>query len=504
MLNLYRISQKNQPQNNNIMKIKHLFAGMLAMAATVACQPEKPVEEAKLEVSKATVELAATAAQSSFDVTSNKDWTATADADWVTLDPASGAASDQAVTVKVTAADNAETTARTATVTVTTGELTKTVSVTQAAAEPEPEPEPEPVKSDWAVVGSFTGEGWGWDPGAGIPLYVLDDEYFVVYGLELPAAAEFKFLQGGAWGGAEVGASMSVVEPNTIQVKGGSNIKVMEAGKYDLYLAADASKFYVMSEGKTPAEATEPAPVAVTYTVAGTIADQNWNNANPAALMVEEGAYLVAKNIPFVWASTLYGGAEQIEFKIFETGSWNGYGEANGASYTANAEVPVAAGAQGNIIVVAPEGTYDVYLDLENSKVWLMEAGLKPGEGGSAEPETKSIIDDKQWEFTWKLMGDVPSVLDFGVTVPGYWILAFDGGAFDESLAGVMMPYMAAEYKITETDATSGVITLTADGQSIEIPYSDATETGVTISAESLLGEVINCTVAASKIEITF
>ena len=81
------------------MKIKHLFAGMLAMAATVACQPEKPVEEAKLDVSKATVELAATAAQGSFDVTSNKDWTATADADWVTLDPASGAASDQAVTV---------------------------------------------------------------------------------------------------------------------------------------------------------------------------------------------------------------------------------------------------------------------------------------------------------------------------------------------------------------------------------------------------------------------
>ena len=480
------------------MKIKHLFAGMLAMAATVACQPEKPVEEAKLEVSKATVELAATAAQSSFDVTSNKDWTATADADWVTLDPASGAASDQAVTVKVTAADNAETTARTATVTVTTGELTKTVSVTQAAAEPEPEPEPEPVKSDWAVVGSFTGEGWGWDPGAGIPLYVLDDEYFVVYGLELPAAAEFKFLQGGAWGGAEVGASMSVVEPNTIQVKGGSNIKVMEAGKYDLYLAADASKFYVMSEGKTPAEATEPAPVAVTYTVAGTIADQNWNNANPAALMVEEGDYLVAKNIPFVWASTLYGGAQQIEFKIFETGSWNGYGEATGASYTANAEVPIAAGAQGNIIVDAPEGTYDVYFDLENSKVWVMEAGKKPGEA-PAQPETKALIDGKQWQFTWQTMGGITSLFDLGVTAPGWWVLAVDAGAWDPSYAGTMMAYMAAEYTITETDATSGVIVLSADGQTMELPYSNATETTVTIE---FYGESLNCTVVTPSVEI--
>lgn len=478
------------------MKIKSLFAGMLALAAAVACQPEKPVEEAKLDVSKATVELAATAAQGSFDVTSNKDWTATADADWVTLDPASGAASDQAVTVKVTAADNAETTTRTATVTVTTGELTKTVSVTQAAAEPEPEPEP--VKSDWAVVGSFTGEGWGWDPGAGIPLYVLDDNYFVLYGLELPAAAEFKFLQGGAWGGAEVGASMSIVEPNTIQVKGGSNIKVMEAGKYDLYLAADASKFYVMSEGKTPAEATEPAPVAVTYTVAGTIADQNWNNANPAALMVEEGDYLVAKNIPFVWASTLYGGAQQIEFKIFETGSWNGYGEATGASYTANAEVPVAAGAQGNIIVDAPEGIYDVYFDLENSKVWVMEAGKKPGEA-PAQPETKALIDGKQWQFTWQTMGGITSLFDLGVTAPGWWVLAVDAGAWDPSYAGTMMAYMAAEYTITETDATSGVIVLSADGQTMELPYSNATETTVTIE---FYGESLNCTVVTPSVEI--
>ena len=277
----------------------------------------------------------------------------------------------------------------------------------------------------------------------------------------------------------------------------------MEAGKYDLYLAADASKFYVMSEGKTPAEATEPAPVAVTYTVAGTIADQNWNNANPAALMVEEGAYLVAKNIPFVWASTLYGGAEQIEFKVFETGSWNGYGEANGASYTANAEVPVAAGAQGNIIVVAPEGTYDVYLDLENSKVWLMEAGLKPGEGGSAEPETKAFIDGKQWEFTWETMYGAECVIDFGVTIPGYCIIAYDLAIMGEEYAGIVYPAMLAEYSIKETDATSGVLTVSADGESMDIPYSNVTENSVYFESEALLYENINCTLATSKIDIT-
>ena len=81
------------------MKIKHLLLGMLAMAATVACQQDQPVDEAKLEVSTETVALEATAAEATFEVTSNQNWTATADADWVTLDPASGEGAAEAVRV---------------------------------------------------------------------------------------------------------------------------------------------------------------------------------------------------------------------------------------------------------------------------------------------------------------------------------------------------------------------------------------------------------------------
>ena len=123
------------------MKIKHLLLGMLAVAATVACQQDQPVDEAKLEVSTEAVALEATAAEATFEVTSNNDWTATADADWVTLDPASGAGAAEAVTVKVTAEDNEAAEVRTATVTVKAGDLTKTVALTQAGAEPAPEPE---------------------------------------------------------------------------------------------------------------------------------------------------------------------------------------------------------------------------------------------------------------------------------------------------------------------------------------------------------------------------
>ena len=249
----------------------------------------------------------------------------------------------------------------------------------------------EPAKSDWHIVGSFTGEGWGWDAAAGIALDILDANYFGLLGFELPEGAQFKFLQGTAWGGAEVGAVASVVEPNTIQAKGTNNIMGIPAGKYDIYLAADASTFYIMSEGKTPAEATEPAPVEVTYTVTGTIKDANWNNAAPVGLMVEEGGVYVAKNVEFQWESTCYGGADQIALKIFETGTWNGYGVNDTAVHEANTEIPVVYGGANNVNIAAPEGVYDVYFDKTNEKVWVVAVG---------QPETPAQVvyaDDFEW-----------------------------------------------------------------------------------------------------------
>lgn len=137
------------------MKIKHLLIGVLAVAAAVACKRvDEPVVESKLDVDKGTVEVAATAGEASFDVTSNQPWAADCDADWVSLDPASGSASNVAVTVKVTAEDNKTAQVREAMVTVKAGELTKTVKVSQAAGKdeeptpdptPEPEPEPDPT-----------------------------------------------------------------------------------------------------------------------------------------------------------------------------------------------------------------------------------------------------------------------------------------------------------------------------------------------------------------------
>ena len=488
------------------MKIKHLLIGLFAVAAAVACKQDEPVETPKLDVDKTAVSLAATAGEASFNVTSNQSWVASADADWVSLEPASGQASEKAVAVKVTAEDNETAEARKATVTVKAGELTKTVEVNQAAGTGgQPGPGPDLPQSEWALVGSFN----DWNPASETYLSVLDEEYFVCYGFELASDTEFKFLKGGAWppAGTEIGGN-GLVEPNTIQPAGGSNIKVTEAGKYDIYLAADLTKFYVMSEGKLPSEATEPAPVEnqwsmmgcfvdnqwgsdvpmtkegewivakgaqfteltfkiranqswadatnigvapgsergvvngkiavvtaeyskanlggdaadiklngeagtydvyfsfenlevyvmeegfkpgekepqnpdpveITYTVVGTLDGINWQNNAPEGLMVKDGEYYVAKNVPFVTAKTLYDGADQFEFKVVETGTWTGYGVAAGTSTAAvNAEIAVSLGGD-NIPVKGTEGPHDVYFDKENCKVWVMEPGYKPGE----------------------------------------------------------------------------------------------------------------------------
>lgn len=501
------------------MKLKSLFCGLFVLAAAVACKQDEPVEEApKLDVSKSAVTLAAEEGSASFDVTANTAWTASADADWVSVEPATGVASEKAVTVTVTAEDNTAEDARTAKITVKAGELTKTVTVTQSSSAVDV---PGTKLSEWALVGSFN----SWNAASDVYLSILDENYFVYYGFEMESTTEFKFLKGGVWpdqGGQEIGGN-GLVQPNTIQPAGGSNIKATEAGTYDIYLASDLTKFYIMSEGKLPSEAVEPtpvenswgmmgmfvgnewssdvpmtkdgdwlvakgaefsqlafkiranaswadatnigvapgsekavvnakievvtaeyskanlggdaadiklngeagtydvyfsfenlevyvmepgykpgekdpqnpAPVDVTYTVVGTLNNINWSNSAPEGLMTKDGNYHVAKNVPFVTAATLYDGPDQIEFKIVETGTWDGYGVAEGTEpASANTEIALVAGG-GNIPVVAAEGNYDVYFDKENAKVWVMTPGYKPGdevpEQGGEQPEQPEI-----------------------------------------------------------------------------------------------------------------
>ncbi len=88
-------------------------------------------QEAKptLNVSTATVSYGAQASESTFSVETNGAWTASSDAAWCTVSPASGTAGTATVTIKAEA--NATNEARVAVITVQSGELSEKITVNQ-------------------------------------------------------------------------------------------------------------------------------------------------------------------------------------------------------------------------------------------------------------------------------------------------------------------------------------------------------------------------------------
>ena len=397
------------------MKLRSFFGGLLAMAAIAACeQPQEEVTPA-LDLNKTTAAVAADGGAVEFEVTANVDWTADADQDWVSVDPQTGNGDAK---VKATVAANETADARTAKVTVKADKLTKTLTITQEGKksedpgeDPGEDPKPEPTVA-WGMMGCFVDNLWGSD----VPM-TQEGEWIVAKGAQFTELT-FKIRGNGSWDdatniGVAPGAERGVVNGKVAVVTaeyskanlGGdaADIKLNgEPGTYDVYFSFENLEVYVMEEGYKPGEKEpqNPDPVEITYTVVGTIADNAWSNNAAVGLMASEGDYLVAKNIPFVWNSTLYGGEyHRIEFKIVETGTWNGYAypETNVDQYP-NTEFTVSIGGE-NIAVDAPEGTYDVYFDKANLKVWVMAPGYKPGETPSepvqpVEPVTEGVI----WE----------------------------------------------------------------------------------------------------------
>ena len=381
------------------------------MAAIAACeQPQEEVTPA-LDLNKTAAAVAADGGAVEFEVTANVDWTADADQDWVSVDPQTGNGNAK---VKATVAANETADARTAKVTVKADKLTKTLTITQEGKKADDsgnsgeDPKPEPTVA-WGMMGCFVDNLWGSD----VPM-TQEGEWIVAKGAQFTELT-FKIRGNGSWDdatniGVAPGAERGVVNGKVAVVTaeyskanlGGdaADIKLNgEPGTYDVYFSFENLEVYVMEEGYKPGEKEpqNPDPVEITYTVVGTIADNAWSNNAAVGLMASEGDYLVAKNIPFVWNSTLYGGEyHRIEFKIVETGTWNGYAypETNVDQYP-NTEFTVSIGGE-NIAVDAPEGTYDVYFDKANLKVWVMAPGYKPGETPAApvEPVTEGVI----WE----------------------------------------------------------------------------------------------------------
>ena len=510
------ICYSDSPENSiliyTIMKIKHLLCGLLAMAALASCKQDEPVVTPELDLNKTAATVAAEGGAVEFEVTSNVDWTADADQDWVSVDPQTGNGNAK---VKATVTPNEAEDARTATITVKADKLTKTLKITQSgkkADEPVVPPTPDVT---WGLMGCFVDNLWSTD----VPM-TQEGEWAVAKGAQFTELT-FKIRGNASWDDATnigyapgtakgyVNGKLSVVTAEYSKANlGGDSADIKldgEPGTYDVYFSFENLEVYVMEEGSKPGE-KDPVipsePKEVTYTIAGTLNGINWNNASAEGLMTKEGAYHVAKNVPFVTAATLYGGADQIEFKVCETGTWDAFGVAAGTpAQSANTEIPVQMGGD-NICVAAEEGAYDVYLDAENGKVWVMAPGYQPGEA-PAQPEYS--IDGKQWMAE---MDGMPVLFDFGLAEEGMLVVALP--TMDETGFGL---YMAGLYEVAATDATSGTVVFTQYDwewdefmEPIEIPYSDLGATTVKAVCEAMFGisEPVTFTLVENPYEIQF
>ncbi len=115
---------------------------------------------------------------------------------------------------------------------------------------------PEYVPETWGIVGNLT--GWG-DLGD----FSLSEEgaYLVRRGVVLKTTDEFKIRYNNAWDdsknyGTASGGAIDINTAVALITSGGSqNMKVQLDGTYDIYFDLAGSTLYVMSEGKTPADA---------------------------------------------------------------------------------------------------------------------------------------------------------------------------------------------------------------------------------------------------------
>ena len=269
-----------------------------------------------------------------------------------------------------------------------------------------PEPpvvEPEPVKG-WGLVGEFN--GWGAEPDA---MLASDGTYLVAKGVAL--SGQFKFRKDADWA-VNFGAAGDV-EPfeltanaETELVAGGKNFTIAE-GTYDVYLDEANAKAWFINDGSYPGGGA--APEASEWGVVGVV--NNWG-ATPDIVMYKtstEGLF-VAHNVAMP-----DGG-----FKIRANNEWNdaaNYGLASaGAVEVDHAYDVICSGGSGDMTLAA--GTYDIWFDLTNSKVYIMTPGKDISEAVGGE-----VVTPDPSEQTWHMVGN------FNVWNPGdaAYIMTLEG-----------------------------------------------------------------------------
>ena len=209
----------------------------------------------------------------------------------------------------------------------------------------------------WAVVGSMTNN---WDVASAIAMEEIDG-YYAARGVEISSSDSFKFILDGSMQNCLCGNGQPS-EPNCKYPaqKYGSDIRVKESGRYDLYINKSLTTYYIMSEGKGPAEAQETvAPAEDVWYVSGVGEEIRMHNA---------GVFLVASNVAL--------DADGFKIRHTSTGS---YGATTEAEAEVGDEISIVADGENNIKVKYDANKrYDIYIKVDILKIWVVESGETP------------------------------------------------------------------------------------------------------------------------------
>ena len=276
---------------------------------------------------------------------------------------------------------------------------------------------PTPADDVWGLVGTIT----NWADKADINL-VAEGDWLVAKGIALTTSDEFKFRTNGTWGTERTTSSAEPVSPNTEYpaAPGAGNIKVAVDGTYDIYLAKTLDKFYVMEQGLTPGQTPEPEEPEFEAKASewGIVGDVNgWNAPDITMYTTPTEGLFVARNTQMPAGN----------FKIRANNKWDD--TANyGLAVAGNVEVDhvydlVCSGGSGNMTLVA--GTYDIWFDLTNKKVYIMtpDKPISEAVGGGATPPTPPTPADD----VWGLVGTITNwadKADINLVAEGDWLVA--------------------------------------------------------------------------------
>ena len=194
----------------------------------------------------------------------------------------------------------------------------------------------------------------------------------VEYDNQFAAGDQFKFRKGETWGTEVVYEGNVMPDAEYACAAGGGNSTIGAAGTYDVYLAQSLDKFYVMTPGKTPADAGE---AVVTYIDASDINvgfsgsaigwdDPSFDTNDRASFVSKEVTDEATFAGTYTYELAALTVAENDEFKIRINGDWIG---ATGATVEG-----LAVTGEDNF-VAGEAGTYKVTITF----AW---DGLKPSD----------------------------------------------------------------------------------------------------------------------------